>query len=453
MNVAAGGTLLQHLPESHGHHEHRRNPGSFDGADHDVRLDDGSLAARAAGEVVHGTKSHHHQAVDRVGEGFEVTGWSSIDELPEAFEAPDRRFALGVQWHPEADEQQPPHRRARGRGRRRAQRLALMSRGGGAAAAARRTVLVALAANASIAVAKLVAGLVSGSSAMLAEAAHSVADTMNQVFLLFSLALGEREPDAEHPFGYGKERFFWSFLAAVGIFVAGAGFSLYEGLHRIFGPPAEHGSLRHRLRRPRLLPPGRGRVARARLAPDARARRPSAASPHASYVRASRDPTTKTVLFEDSAARHRRRRWPSRASRCTRPPATRSTTAWPRSRSACCWPWSRSPSVATPRTLLIGEAATPEERQAITEIIEAHPAVDRVLELLTMALAPDRLLVAARVDLADGLSADEIERASSEIDRELRERIPTVWQVFLDATPPRSEVAQAAGDRPRATGA
>jgi putative glutamine amidotransferase len=104
MNVAAGGTLLQHLPESHGHHEHRRNPGSFDGADHDVRLQDGSLAARAAGEVVHATKSHHHQAVDRVGEGFEVTGWSSIDQLPEAFEAPDRRFALGVQWHPEADE-------------------------------------------------------------------------------------------------------------------------------------------------------------------------------------------------------------------------------------------------------------------------------------------------------------------------------------------------------------
>ena len=62
MNVAAGGTLLQHLPESHGHHEHRRTPGSFDGADHDVRLSDGSLAARAAGEIVHGTKSHHHQA-------------------------------------------------------------------------------------------------------------------------------------------------------------------------------------------------------------------------------------------------------------------------------------------------------------------------------------------------------------------------------------------------------
>jgi putative glutamine amidotransferase len=104
MNVARGGTLLQHLPESHGHHEHRRNPGSFDGADHDVRLQDGSLAARAAGETTHGTKSHHHQGVDRVGEGFEVTGWSTLDELPEAIELPGSRFALGVQWHPEADE-------------------------------------------------------------------------------------------------------------------------------------------------------------------------------------------------------------------------------------------------------------------------------------------------------------------------------------------------------------
>jgi putative glutamine amidotransferase len=104
MNVARGGTLLQHLPESHGHHEHRRNPGSFDGADHDVRLQDGSLAARAAGEITHGTKSHHHQGVDRLGEGFEVTGWSTLDELPEAIELPGSRFALGVQWHPEADE-------------------------------------------------------------------------------------------------------------------------------------------------------------------------------------------------------------------------------------------------------------------------------------------------------------------------------------------------------------
>jgi len=107
MNVAHGGTLHQHLPESHGHHEHRRVSGSFDGADHDVVLDDGSLAARIVGERVHATKSHHHQGVDRLGEGLLVTGRSEFDSLPEAIELPDRRFALGVQWHPEADEASP----------------------------------------------------------------------------------------------------------------------------------------------------------------------------------------------------------------------------------------------------------------------------------------------------------------------------------------------------------
>jgi putative glutamine amidotransferase len=104
MNVAAGGTLIQHLPDLVGHGDHRRSPGSFDGADHDVRLEPGSLAAQAAGEEVHATKSHHHQGVDRIGEGLRATGWSTLDELPETLEAPACTFALGVQWHPEVDE-------------------------------------------------------------------------------------------------------------------------------------------------------------------------------------------------------------------------------------------------------------------------------------------------------------------------------------------------------------
>jgi putative glutamine amidotransferase len=103
INVACGGTLAQHLPERYGHHEHRRVVGSFDGADHDVLLSEGSLAARAAGELLHATKSHHHQGVDRVGEGLVVSGVSTLDELPEAIELPEARFVLGVQWHPEAD--------------------------------------------------------------------------------------------------------------------------------------------------------------------------------------------------------------------------------------------------------------------------------------------------------------------------------------------------------------
>jgi putative glutamine amidotransferase len=103
LNVARGGTLLQHLPEHFGHGEHLRSIGSFDGADHDVSLRAGSLAARAAGEIEHSTKSHHHQGIDRLGEGFVVSGHAPLDELPEAIELPDKRFVLGVQWHPEAD--------------------------------------------------------------------------------------------------------------------------------------------------------------------------------------------------------------------------------------------------------------------------------------------------------------------------------------------------------------
>ncbi len=105
INVALGGDLIQHVPEQVGHEEHRRRLGSFDGADHDVRLRTGSLAARAAGEEHHRTLSHHHQAVAKLGAGLEVTGVSTLDELPEAIEAPACRFVLGVQWHPEADEQ------------------------------------------------------------------------------------------------------------------------------------------------------------------------------------------------------------------------------------------------------------------------------------------------------------------------------------------------------------
>jgi putative glutamine amidotransferase len=111
INVALGGTLRQHLPEHFGHGEHRRVIGSFEGAEHDVLLSAGTLAARAAGETEHETRSHHHQGIDRLGEGLVVSGRSTLDELPEAIELspptdgtpPTRRFVLGVQWHPEAD--------------------------------------------------------------------------------------------------------------------------------------------------------------------------------------------------------------------------------------------------------------------------------------------------------------------------------------------------------------
>ena len=107
LNIALGGTLVQHLPDRYGHEGHRPTPGSFAGSEHDVRLEAGSLAARAAGETEHSTLQHHHQGIDRVGEGLEVTGVAVGDGLPEAVELPGRRFVLGVQWHPEVDRESP----------------------------------------------------------------------------------------------------------------------------------------------------------------------------------------------------------------------------------------------------------------------------------------------------------------------------------------------------------
>jgi putative glutamine amidotransferase len=101
LNLAHGGTLVQHLPDLLGHGNHRHTPGAF--ADHEVRLEPGSLAAAAAGAERVTVKSHHHQGVDELGGGLAVTGWSVPDDLVEAIEVRDHRFALGVLWHPEED--------------------------------------------------------------------------------------------------------------------------------------------------------------------------------------------------------------------------------------------------------------------------------------------------------------------------------------------------------------
>jgi putative glutamine amidotransferase len=101
LNVALGGSLDQHLPETIGHEDHRAIPGRF--GEHRVRLEPGTLACRAAGAEAVTVFSHHHQGVDRLGEGLAVSGRAADDELIEAIELPGSRFALGVIWHPEED--------------------------------------------------------------------------------------------------------------------------------------------------------------------------------------------------------------------------------------------------------------------------------------------------------------------------------------------------------------
>src|SRR5436305_11149732 len=169
------------------------------------------------------------------------------------------------------------------------------------ASASKRTVLVALASNATIALAKLAGGLISGSSAMLAEAVHSVADTTNQGFLLVSIALGGREPTPDLPFGRGQERFLWAFLAAVGMFVAGAAFAVGYGIYELLTAKKSEGGLLIA-----FVILGVSFVAEGtswlRALKQTRGEAREAGHSLLEHVRGSRDPSVKLVLFEDTAA-------------------------------------------------------------------------------------------------------------------------------------------------------
>jgi len=295
----------------------------------------------------------------------------------------------------------------------------------------RRTVLVALAANAAIMVVKAIGGVVSGSSALLAEAAHSVADTANQGFLLTSLQRSVREPDDQHPFGYGQERFLWAFVAAIGIFVAGAGFSLYQGLEAILGTHEEaRFGIAYAILGFAILAEGTSLVRALRQTTGEARRRGTTLHRH---LRSSRDPTTKTVVFEDTAA-------------VTGNLVAIAGVLLHQLTGDAAFEGAAALVVAAmlvlaafllardASSLLVGRAASPDERAEILHVLRAPPEVEDVLQLLTMALAPDRLLVAARIDLTAGVDSERIEDVSTEIDRELRRRVPGVAEVFLDAT-------------------
>src|ERR687883_848160 len=166
------------------------------------------------------------------------------------------------------------------------------------AGGSKKTVLVAVGANATIAIVKGVAGAISGSSALVAEAAHSVADTSNQLLLLVSIGLGERRADEEHPFGYGKERFFWTLLAAVIIFLAGAVFSIGDGILRLVSGAAKE-SFALAIGTIAFAAVAEG-ISFTRAIRQTRGEAREAGVPLLKYVRQSNDPTVKAVLSEDT---------------------------------------------------------------------------------------------------------------------------------------------------------
>jgi cation diffusion facilitator family transporter len=299
------------------------------------------------------------------------------------------------------------------------------------AADSKRTVLIAIAANAVIAVAKLGGGLVSGSASMLAEAAHSIADTTNQAFLLVSIALSVREPSPKRPFGSGQERFLWSFLAAVGMFLAGAIFAIGFGTYELLkGGESVSPALPLAILGLALVAEG---TSWARAFRQTRGEAKEAGRGLWGYVRQTRDPNVKMVLVEDTAALAG---IVIAATGISVDSITGSTAFDPVASIAIGMLlvslafWLARDS----KHLLIGASARPDERDAIESAIESHDEVVEVVELLTMVLGPKALMVAARVDLQDDVDASTIEELAGEIDDELRERVPDVTEVFLDPT-------------------
>ncbi|MEQ8144936.1 cation diffusion facilitator family transporter [Streptomyces sp. OP7] len=301
----------------------------------------------------------------------------------------------------------------------------------------RVTVLVALAANLVIAAAKAVGGLAAASPALLSEAAHSVADSVNEVFLLAALRRSRRPADRRHPFGYGKERFFWSLLAAVGIFVMGGCFSFYQGIDAlrnggeeelsgyiaglvVLGVAllAEGGSLLRALHQVRRQGGGLG------------------------------DPALRTVVAEDGTA-------------VIGVTLAIAGMALHMRTGQVVWEASASLAIGVllvyvayrlgreARDQLIGEAADPRATERIRELLCAQPEIDSVEALFTMKTGLDTALVAARIDLVPGLDSERVEQVAVRIKRSIVRTVPEAEQVFLDVT---DRGAVEAWEGPAATG-
>ncbi|MFI8202814.1 cation diffusion facilitator family transporter [Streptomyces sp. NPDC085937] len=297
--------------------------------------------------------------------------------------------------------------------------------------------LVALAANLVIAAAKAVGGLAAASPALLSEAAHSVADSVNEVFLLAALRRSRRPADRRHPFGYGKERFFWSLLAAVGIFVMGGCFSFYQGIDAlrnggeeelsgyiaglvVLGVAllAEGGSLLRALHQVRRQGGGLG------------------------------DPALRTVVAEDGTA-------------VIGVTLAIAGMALHMRTGQVVWEASASLAIGVllvyvayrlgreARDQLIGEAADPRATERIRELLCAQPEIDSVEALFTMKTGLDTALVAARIDLVPGLDSERVEQVAVRIKRSIVRTVPEAEQVFLDVT---DRGAVEAWEGPAATG-
>jgi cation diffusion facilitator family transporter len=317
----------------------------------------------------------------------------------------------------------------------------------------RGAVLAALSANLGIAVTKLVAFVITGSASMLAESVHSLADSGNQVLLLLGRSRARRAETELHPFGYGQERYFYAFIVAVVIFVVGALFSGYEGIHRIMHP--------EKLTSPVVafvvLGVAMGLESFSLRTAVSESNRTRGRAGWRSFIRRAKAPELPAVLLEDVAALTgllfaligvvlatvtNDDRWDGAGSLAIGVLL------------ACV----AAVLAVEMKSLLIGESAAPGVEAAIVAAIEAGPEIERVIHLRTMHIGPETLLVAAKIGVLHDETAASIATGIDAAERRIRAAVPIAELIFLepdvyqvdraDATDPAIRAARRASGRP-----
>ncbi len=292
-----------------------------------------------------------------------------------------------------------------------------------------KVVLTALVGNFTITLIKFAVALLSMSSAMLAEAIHSLADTGNQILLLVGIRRSKKPPDELHPFGYGPEQYFWSFVVAIMLFFIGAIVSLYEGIHKIQNPqPIERAWLVYLILAISFLLDGFALLVAWRE--FNRTRRQDEGIFMA--VRRSKDTNVVVCLLEDSAALVGL----SLAFLGVVISELTGIAAFDAIGSMAIGVLLAAVAFVLAREvkdLLIGEAASPANRKAIYETIRKFDQVQAIGQVLTMHLAPKKILVTMDLEFEDGLSTDEIENVIDGLEEAIKKRVPAVDRIFIEA--------------------
>ncbi|MDE2619406.1 MAG: cation diffusion facilitator family transporter [Sphingomonadales bacterium] len=295
-----------------------------------------------------------------------------------------------------------------------------------------RTILIALGANVGIAVAKFAAAAFTGSSAMLTEGVHSLVDSTNQVLLLHGRRRAVRPADALHPFGYGRELYFWSFVVAILVFALGAGVSVYEGVLHILDPePASDPLIAFLVLGIAFALEGWSTVAA--LADFNRARGETGLW---AAVRDTKDAPTLVLLLENSGALVG---LAVAAVGLTLSMVT-GNPFWDGLASVLIGLVLGVLAVVLlleAKGLLIGESADPRLVAALAAAADRHPGVVRVHEVLTLHAAPDMVTAIISADFDDAIPARAVEDIVAEIRAEVAARFPVVTRVFVD---PRNSV-------------